>query len=104
MNSLRSYSISYLVAQPKVETRYNQKNLHAFQPFRAEPKVIDRREIMPTSPTECLLSAKQVQAYNEGDNADMPAGLSFLCILCECLVYCLQFISLFLVDTLSVHT
>ncbi len=25
---------------------------------------------MPTSPTECLLSAKQVQAYNEGDNAD----------------------------------
>ena len=36
MNSLRSYSISYLVAQPKVETRYNQKNLHAFQPFRAE--------------------------------------------------------------------
>jgi len=33
---------------------------------------------MPTSPTECLLSAKQVQAYNEGDNADMPAGLSFL--------------------------
>ena len=30
MNSLRSYSISYLVAQPKVETRYNQKNLHAF--------------------------------------------------------------------------
>ncbi len=48
MNSLRSNSISYLVAQPKVETRYNQKNLHAFQPFRAEPKVIDRREIMPT--------------------------------------------------------
>ena len=36
MNSLRSYSISYLVTQPKVETRYNQKNLHAFQPFRAE--------------------------------------------------------------------
>jgi hypothetical protein len=33
---------------------------------------------MPTSPTECLLSAKQVQAYNEGDNADMPTGLSFL--------------------------
>ena len=48
MNSLRSNSISYLVAQPKVETRYNKKNLHAFQPFRAEPKVIDRREIMPT--------------------------------------------------------
>ena len=36
MNSLCSNSISYLVAQPKVETRYNQKNLHAFQPFRAK--------------------------------------------------------------------
>ena len=36
MNSLCSNSISYLVAQPKVETRYNQKNLHAFQPYRAE--------------------------------------------------------------------
>ena len=27
----------------------DKKNLHAFQPFRAEPKVIDRREIMPTA-------------------------------------------------------
>ena len=33
MNSLRSYSISYLVAQPKVETRYNQKKLACFSAF-----------------------------------------------------------------------
>ena len=36
MNSLRSYSISYLVAQPKVETRYNQKKLACFSAFSCE--------------------------------------------------------------------
>ena len=49
MNSLRSYSISYLVAQPKVETRYNQKNLHAFQPFRAECRHACRLEFLADS-------------------------------------------------------
>ena len=33
MNSLRSNSISYLVAQPKVETRYNQKTCMLFSLF-----------------------------------------------------------------------
>jgi hypothetical protein len=46
MNSLRSNSISYLVAQPKVETRYNQKNLHAFLPFRAECRHACRLEFL----------------------------------------------------------
>ena len=46
MNSLRSNSISYLVAQPKVETRYNKKNLHAFQPFRAECRHACRLEFL----------------------------------------------------------
>ena len=46
MNSLRSNSISYLVAQPKVETRYNKKNLHAFQPFRAKCRHACRLEFL----------------------------------------------------------
>ena len=46
MNSLRSYSISYLVAQAKVETRYNKKNLHAFQPFRAKCRHACRLEFL----------------------------------------------------------
>ena len=46
MNSLRSNSISYLVAQPKVETRYNRKNLHAFQPFRAKCRHACRLEFL----------------------------------------------------------
>jgi hypothetical protein len=33
MNSLRSNSISYLVAQPKVETRYNKKTCMLFSLF-----------------------------------------------------------------------
>ena len=33
MNSLRSYSISYLVTQPKVETRYNKKTCMLFSLF-----------------------------------------------------------------------
>ena len=46
MNSLRSNSISYLVTQPMIETRYNQKNLHAFQPFRAECRHACRLEFL----------------------------------------------------------
>ncbi len=54
MNSLRSNSISYLVAQPKVETRYNQKNLHAFQPFRAECRHTCRLEFLAVIFFTCM--------------------------------------------------